>query len=55
MSLRKNYFCNVTSYQCNFAQSDKDLKDIKYRRSSIDNIFLVESDAFPKKDKVTML
>lgn len=34
-----------------FAQSDKDLKDIKYRRSSLHTI-LIESDAFPRKDKV---
>ena len=34
-----------------FAQSDKDLKDVKYRRSSLHTI-LMESDVFPKKDKV---
>lgn len=34
-----------------FAQSDKDLKDIKYRRSSLHTI-LMESDNFPKKDQV---
>jgi hypothetical protein len=52
MSLRKLLFAMslVTSVAA-FAQSDKDLKDIKYRRSSLHTI-LMESDVFPKKDKV---
>lgn len=35
----------------NFAQSNKDLKDIKYRRSSLHTI-LIESENFPKKEAV---
>lgn len=34
-----------------FAQSDKDVKDAKYRRSSLHTI-LIESESFPKKDQV---
>ena len=34
-----------------FAQSNKDLKEVKYRRSSLHTI-LIESDNFPKKDNV---
>jgi hypothetical protein len=34
-----------------FAQSDKDLKDVKYRRSSLHTI-LIEAEDFPMKEKV---
>lgn len=52
MSLRKLLFAiTMVTGVATVAQSDKDLKDIKYRRSSLYTI-LVESDAFPKKVKV---
>lgn len=35
----------------NFAQSNKDVKDVKYRRSSLHTI-LMESENFPRKEKV---
>lgn len=52
MSLRKLFFAmSLVTSVATFAQSDKDLKDIKYRRSSLHTI-LIESDAFPRKDQV---
>jgi hypothetical protein len=52
MSLRKLFFAmSLVTSVATFAQSDKDLKDIKYRRSSLHTI-LIESDAFPRKDNV---
>ncbi|MCG9791167.1 hypothetical protein [Flavobacterium algicola] len=52
MSLRKLLFTmSLITGLVSYAQSDNDLQDIKYRRSSLYTI-LLESDAFPKKDKV---
>ncbi|TRX34195.1 hypothetical protein FNW52_14260 [Flavobacterium sp. ZT3R18] len=52
MKLKKVLFAMlvVASSNC-FAQSNKDVKDVKYRRSSLHTI-LIESDNFPKKESV---
>jgi hypothetical protein len=52
MKLKKVLFAAlVVASVTGFAQSNKDVKDVKYRRSSLHTI-LIESDNFPRKDKV---
>lgn len=52
MRLKKAVFAMlVIASSTSFAQSNKDVKDAKYRRSSLHTI-LIESENFPKKDQV---
>ena len=52
MKLKKVLFAMLVVASSNgFAQSDKDVKDVKYRRSSLHTI-LIESENFPRKESV---
>jgi hypothetical protein len=52
MKLKKVLFAMLVVASSNgFAQSNKDVKDVKYRRSSLHTI-LIESENFPRKESV---